>query len=170
MCNVVEQWKMVRDYPDYFVSSFGRVFSLRKLDFSKQSMAGKGYYIVSVRNHKHKRNLYVHRMVALAFIENQENKPEVDHIDSCKSNNRVENLRFATRGENNRNTNISSRSSTKVKGVYFQKARDNYVASIQVDGIRIHIGSFKTLEEAKEARIKKANEVFGVYTNACERM
>ncbi len=39
-----------------------------------------------------------------------------------------------------------------------------------IDGIRIHIGLFANLEDAKTARINKANEAFGVYTNACEKL
>ena len=43
-------------------------------------------------------------------------------------------------------------------------------AQIKIDGISIHIGYFNDLEDAKIARVKRANEAFGVYTNACEKL
>ena len=48
--------------------------------------------------------VYIHRAVAKLFIPNPDNKPEVDHIDTNKANNRVDNLRWVTRKENNNNT------------------------------------------------------------------
>lgn len=50
------------------------------------------------------RNYRVHRLIAETFLPNPENKPEVDHINRNPSDNRVENLRWATRTENQRNT------------------------------------------------------------------
>lgn len=50
-----------------------------------------------------KKRIRVHRIVAETFIPNPDNKPEVDHINRIKSDNRVENLRWATRLENNQN-------------------------------------------------------------------
>ena len=48
---------------------------------------------------------YVHRLVALAFIDNPDNKPTIDHIDRDKNNNCVENLRWATQSEQEYNKN-----------------------------------------------------------------
>jgi hypothetical protein len=44
------------------------------------------------------------------------------------------------------------------------------MASISIDGIPVHLGYFFTIEEAQYARVKKANEVFGVYTHSCEQL
>lgn len=66
----------------------------------------RGYCYVNLKaiNGKWKHEL-VHRLVALHFVDNPEGKTEVDHIDRDKTNNNAENLRWATRSENNRNKN-----------------------------------------------------------------
>ena len=68
----------------------------------------KGYYTISFRvNGKDKRFL-LHRLIATAFIPNPYNKPQIDHIDTNKSNNSIENLRWTTQLENmNNQTTIS---------------------------------------------------------------
>ena len=58
------------------------------------------YKIVSYMDNGKQKNIAVHRLVAIAFIPNPENKPEVDHINVDRKDNRVENLRWATRKEN----------------------------------------------------------------------
>ena len=60
---------------------------------------GKGYLLVDI-DYKVKRGVKIHRLVALAFIPNPENKPQVNHKDGNKHNNKVENLEWCTNSEN----------------------------------------------------------------------
>lgn len=101
--------KQIIGYPDYYVCNDGFVYKdcgngrgLKKLKGSGQ---GTGYVQVVVRNGLKTKRFLVHRLVAEYFIPNPENKPEVDHINAIRSDNKVENLRWATHMENCKNRN-----------------------------------------------------------------
>lgn len=103
-----EIWKPVVGYPRYEVSNLGNV---RGIDFMRtgrtQILFSKhnkgGYIVVSLCKEGKRKDALVHILVAQAFIPNPENKPEVDHINCIRDDNRVENLRWVTRSENCRN-------------------------------------------------------------------
>lgn len=60
----------------------------------------KGYEIVDLYKNGKRKTVRVHRLVAEAFIPNNDNKPEVNHIDGNKHNNNVDNLEWVTKKEN----------------------------------------------------------------------
>jgi len=99
-----EVWKSL-DFlgcPNYEVSSLGRVRNMKTNCVRVLGGNGHGYLKVRLRNGTPKGQLYqVHRLVALAFIPNPENKPEVGHKNTVRDDNRVENLEWVTRKENN---------------------------------------------------------------------
>lgn len=76
----------------------------------------KGYKRVCLTKDHKQKSLFVHRLVAKAFIPNTDNKPEIDHIDGDPTNNKVENLRWSTRLENLQNPVYSKRQSAKQTG------------------------------------------------------
>lgn len=171
MCDEKEQWKVIRKYFDYYVSNLGRVFSLKTFDFLSPSIDGEGYSPITLRRKGcKKKSRNVHRLVALAFLTNPERKPSVDHINNCRTDNRVTNLRFATQSENGGNRRTGKNSTTGINGVSYHKKKKLYQAYITIDGIMIHLGWFTTLDEAQQVRVKRVNETFGVYTNSCERI
>ena len=90
----------ISDFPNYSVSNFGKVMNVKTNKIMKLCNKA-GYYNICLTNEKNKKAFKVHRLVALAFIENIENKLEVNHKDKNKLNNNVSNLEWMTRTENN---------------------------------------------------------------------
>ena len=63
----------------------------------------------------------------------------------------------------------SSLNSSNHKGVNFQKKNNKWCARITKNGIRLHLGYFDNIEDAVNARVKKAKELYGDYINSCEK-
>ena len=101
------------------------------------------------------------------FITGETN-PEIiiDHINSNGLDNRRKNLRQATSQQNSFNRVVSSRSSTGIKGVFFDKERNKYVARIQVDGKYRNLGRFDTIEKAADKYAEAAKLHYGEYAKA----
>lgn len=101
-----EIWKTVEWSPNFKISNFGRLKSYQrdKINgkFIKLTPSKNGYISVNLYNiHTKKiRRIGIHRLVAESFIPNPENKPQVNHIDEDKTNNRVDNLNWMTAKEN----------------------------------------------------------------------
>ena len=87
--------KNVEGLDDYRITKCGKVWDNNKKEFI-ELYKSNGYYTKKIK----KKWYTIHRLVALTFIDNPDNKPYVDHIDSNKLNNNVENLRWATQKEN----------------------------------------------------------------------
>lgn len=101
-----EVWITVTDYDNYEVSNLGKVRNKNTGRILKQTCRG-GYMIVGLSKKSSKgRTTQVHRLVALAFIPNPENKPQVNHIDKNRGNNCVSNLEWNTALENNQHRSI----------------------------------------------------------------
>lgn len=104
-----EDWKPLPGNEKYLISTDGRCMIIGRIITSKAGWKryregrmlvphdnGNGYFAYLIDG-KHR---YIHRLVAMTYIPNPENKEQVDHIDGNKSNNCVDNLRWATRSEN----------------------------------------------------------------------
>lgn len=84
----------------YAISNLGRIKNLKTNNIIKPDKEEKGYRRLSIVVNGKKKHYAVHRLVAIAFIPNPLNKPQVDHIDNNKSNNVVSNLRWCSNKEN----------------------------------------------------------------------
>lgn len=154
-----EIWKDIKGYEGlYQISSFGRVKKTRnKEKIMKGRIRGKGYLAVTLLDkHGEKKDFYIHRLVAEAFIPNLDNLPQVNHKSEIKTDNNVENLewcdnlyniRYGTRSERSAKTHTGKRSGCGGKNtkVYqyslegeFIKVWDSFVA------IRNELGIFRS--------------------------
>lgn len=115
-----EKYATIDGFPDYLVTSNGRVFSLKYGKFKelKQEKTKSGYLFVRLCKNNEKFHKYVHRLVAQAFITNYENKKEINHIDENKTNNHASNLEWVTHKENiNHGTHLERMRKAKCKKI-----------------------------------------------------
>jgi len=96
----MEKWKKIKRCPRYEVSTLGNI-RLIGSTLVRKSVMCMGYPMVSMPDKSGKiANVSVHRCVAIAFIPNPENKPEVNHRNFDKTDARVKNLEWCTKSEN----------------------------------------------------------------------
>lgn len=92
----------IKDFPNYYITDYGEVYSSNyrntgKTKKIKLSNKKNGYILACLGRSNYE---WVHRLVAKTFIPNPENKPEVNHKNGIKTDNRVENLEWVTSSEN----------------------------------------------------------------------
>lgn len=114
-----EIWKTVEEFDKYEVSNLGNVKVIKTGKIMKQTKTKPGYRTVSLTKEPGRcLSRFCHRLVAIAFIPNPENKPEVDHIDRKRHNNNVSNLTWATRKEQAANRAYVSRDTKYMRSVW----------------------------------------------------
>ena len=134
----------VNGFPNYLIYLNGKVWSKYKKIYLSHCDCN-GYRQVNLYKDGISKHHYIHRLLAEHFIENPDNLKEIDHIDRNKANNKLNNLKWVTRGDNNQNKDKQSNNVSGVKnispcGVGFEyQKRVNH---------QKHRKWFKTLEEA----------------------
>lgn len=149
MHSVKEKWKPIKGYSFYEVSNLGRVRSLPRTvrkksrwgsvvsvtlhgKILKQATSGykNNYLIVQPCKNGKNKPMYVHRLVAQAFIPNPKMKEQVNHKDSNPKNNVVKNLEWVTAKEHDEHT---MRSGRKPKG---SNHKNSKLTEVKVQTIR----------------------------------
>jgi hypothetical protein len=163
-----EIWKPIKDYEDlYHISSYGRVKSLnkeqllsasggvriRKEKILSQQKDDKGYLSLKVCKNNCSKRFKIHRLVAIAFIENPLNKNQVNHIDGVKSNNVVSNLEWCTNSENQIHACIKGLKKTKLSKKEVINIRKDERSLLEI-GNEYGV-SFQTISEIKNRKTWK---------------
>lgn len=94
-------WKNIRDFPNYDINNLGQIRNNKSGYIKKPSISKRGYSVVSLQNNWKQYLKTIHRLIAIAFIDNPYNKPEINHIDGDKTNYKLTNLEWCTTQENN---------------------------------------------------------------------
>lgn len=133
---VNEEWLDIEGYDGlYKISNFGNIISLKNKykKYLKKCYNKAGYQIVILRKDNKSKHFYVHRLVAQTFISNPDNKPHIDHINTDRTDNRVENLRWVTHKENcNNPITITSYSNNNYMKGKFSKLNHNSKPVLQL--------------------------------------
>ena len=133
-----EVWKDIKEYPNYLVSSVGRIRNIKTNRILKSSIVS-GYYKIRLSNNGKVKDLLVHKLVYSVF-HNEEyligRKFIIDHIDANKLNNKIDNLRKVTNSEN------------VIAALYEQKVNNSAKAVVQYSLNGEQLGIFPSAKEA----------------------
>jgi len=151
----IEQWRLIDGYDNYEISSHGRVRNNKTSRIKKIQKDKAGYQFIGLSKDRKLKFFYIHRLVSFAFLEKKDDDIEVDHIDKNRSNNMITNLRWATRSINCRNKSISSKNTSGIQGVSFDKKKNRWVASWNEEKLKCKCFSIKKYgeEQAKQLAI-----------------
>ena len=172
----IEIWKDVPGYEGFYqCSNFGNVKSLDRVvkrNNNNKRVIGKqlkkcinchGYYVVVLCKKSILKSFTVHQLVAMCFLGHKRNGNTlvINHIDGNKINNMLSNIEIVTNRQNS-STCFRKNSeffTSKYIGVYWKKGRRNYSSAIEINGKKIHLGTFKTEIDASIAYQNKLNEI-----------
>lgn len=114
------------------------------------------------RNNKQTK-IYMHRVVMELSGITIPSEMQIDHISRNKLDNRKENLRIASRAQNQRNHSIRNSNTSGYKGVYWHTKANKWVSQINIDGIGTHLGLFSNIIHAALAYDRAAKEHHGEF-------
>lgn len=168
-----EVWKDIEGYEGlYQVSNLGRVKSLQRLlnttRYSNRTCKERvlkplkskqsKYYSVSLYKGSKQKVVHIHRLVAMNFIPNPKKSEEVNHIDGDVSNNKVDNLEWCTRSENQLHAYAAGLQKPKYKESLKMAVEKRKRKIMQLDMAGNHLKTFESIAAAgRETNVKGAN-------------
>ena len=149
------------DYPNYLIYPDGKIYNQKFKRYLQSKCKDKdGYRVIKLRKDGKPKMFKLHRLIAIHYIPNPENKPLIDHKNRNTSDNRIENLRWATMSENCQNRIVNrNNKTTGIKNISYHNNR--YIYNKMFNRVKCQ-KKFKTLEEAvnykKEYELKYCKE------------
>ena len=146
-------WVKINQNENYSINENGEVRNNASGKIKKQYVCkGNGYLYVDLWKDNKGKKIPVHRLLATAFIPNPQNKPTVDHIDGNRTNNDLNNLRWATYSEQNSRFESRGVRSEKVVVKRYKEERKKRGGG--------HVAWLEVIEELNFKSIKEASEYF----------
>jgi hypothetical protein len=143
----MEEWKTIEEFPEYEIHISGLIRNKSAGNILTPSINNRGYLCVCLTNQKVKFKKNLHRLLATTFIPNPLNLECIDHINRDKTDNRLSNLRWCSKLDNNRNKCGKS-------GFTFIRLTSADTFSVEIKTPARFFKTYKTLEEAIQARDK----------------
>jgi hypothetical protein len=156
-----EIWKDIPGYEGiYQASSLGNIKRIKKNKLIASVLDKNGYCSAHLCKNGKGIKWRCHRLIVMAFIGIS--KQEVDHINGIKTDNRLENLEYVSKRENQLRCKERIGTKSKLRGVSWHKQNSKWQSEIRINNKRIYLGTFKTELEAHLAYINKLKEIENV--------
>ena len=137
---------------NHYRAKMGQLAGFRRKD---------GYLLITINQQTYR----AHRLAWL-YVYGEHPKGEIDHINGDPSDNRIVNLRVATRSQNTANIRKKCNSGNKLKGVTPARDGVRYKAQIRINGKNTYLGTYSNEEEAHAAYMLAARAEFGAFARA----
>ena len=160
----------INGFENYYISKNGDFYN-QKFERFINPWLDKGYYRICLYKNKVLNLKSVHRLLGLTFIHNDDpdNKPEIDHINQIKTDNRLENLQWSDRTGQQFNRGLFKNNTSGIKGVRIDDMNNRITAQWSENGIlktkSFSINKFgynEAFEMACEYRKTKMNEIYNI--------
>ena len=137
------------EFPNYNIYLDGRIVNKKTGREKKSRLDNTGYYWIELSHNGKPKSFTIHRLIAICFLPCSVDFKDitVDHINRDRTDNRLENLRWADRFVQQQNQGDYRNNTSGIKNICFDKRRNEWIFQKRRNGIR-HFKKFKTKEEA----------------------
>lgn len=162
-------------YDNYGISKCGKVYSFERrvavrgggtrkvpAKWLKCGVSPQGYRQVTISNESGRLGTPLHRLLGLVFLGLGEDQT-IDHIDGCRLNNSLRNLRLATPSQNQANIGLRKDNRSGYKGVSWSKRSKKWQGYIHANGRSFHLGFYSDKEQAAKVRDAAALKLHGEF-------